>query len=196
MAELNKLADAFGAFESTEVSSDVLKAGQHACRLISWTGIHSAMDSKGNPKAKETEYEDVTPQVLCVFGSTENKGAIAHRFQLEGYRHYDTLTQKEQESGKFTCSTEGYALVEKKGKLYRIIDEDNTNAARRIMSQAMAGMGIAPGNGLTALDEVKDEKREFTVVVKETTYNGKTRYEVANIKKKAAVAIIVGEEAL
>jgi hypothetical protein len=196
MAELSKLNAAFDNFESEETSSEVLKAGQHACRLISWAGIHSMMDNKGNIKNKVTEYEDVTPQVYCVFGSTENKGAIAHRFQLEGYLHYDELSDKERESGKYTCSTEGYALIEKKGKFFRVQDEDNTASARRILSQAMAGMGIPAGSGLNALDDVCEDKLEFNVIVKEKSYDGKTYQEVSAIRKLAPVIANIADEAL
>ena len=185
---------AMGNFKSEDVSSAVLPAGRHAVKLVSWAIIHSMANNDGSPKQdKTTEYADVTPQVYTVFGSTENKGAIAHRFQLEGYKHYDDLTVKQKESGKFTCSEDGYAMVEKNGQFFRVVDEENTAAAHRILSQAMKGMNIPVGSGIDALDDVVEDARVFDVVVKEKEYEGRVRFEVSAVKPVAATVDIAAE---
>lgn len=188
MSEIKDIKKAAASFVSEEVSSQVLPAGEHRCVLLKAYVIHSMMDNKGNPKEnKTTEYQDVTTQVYTEFGSTENKGAIANRYNIEGFLAYDKLSDEEKESGKFTCSEDGYAMIEKNGKFYRVNSEENTAAAHRILSDAFKAMGIPVGSGLEAMDDVIAEKREVIVVVKDNDYNGKTTQVVSHLKTAVAV---------
>jgi len=173
MSTVKSFVDTARKFTSEEVKSPILEKGKHKIRLVNFSIIHSGITNLGEIKERVTEYEDVTTQVYAEFGSTEGKGAIAHRFQIEGFKAYNKLTPDELESGKFEPSDEGYALVEKNGKKYRMPDEENTAAAIRILSQAFKAMGLPAGSTLEDMQTVIDERREFYGIVRMRTWENK-----------------------
>lgn len=198
MTTIKNFAKVAQNFVSQEVSSPVLEAGEHAVRLINAAVIHSKIDNKGNPKenADQHDYDDVTTQLYCEFGSVENKGAIAHRFNMEGFARYDDLTSEEKESGKFEVSAgpEPYALqTNKDGSVTRVPSEKNTEAAQRILSQAFKTMGLPAGSTLDDLQTVIDEKREFIAVVREREYNGKVKPELHYLKEMPVEAPVTDD---
>lgn len=193
MSEIKNYVSAAKDFTSVEVKSPVLEKGKHRLRLVNAAVIHSAMTNKGEPKETLKEYEDVTTQLYCELGSVEGAGAIAHRFQLEGFRSYDKLSPDEKESGKYEPSEEGYALVTKNSKKFRVPSEENTESAQRILSQAFKAMGLPPGSKINDLQTVIDDKTEFYGVVREREYNGKTFNELHYLQEIKEAAP-VGEE--
>jgi len=184
MSKIKDMKKVAASFVSEEVTSKVLKAGEHVCNVIKAYILHSMMNNDGSVKDKTTEYDDVTTQMYVEFGSTTGQGAIANRYQLEGFVHYKKLTNAEKESGKFTCSDDGYAMIEKDDKFYRINSEENTAAAHRILSQAFKALDLPVGSDLDSIQTAIDNKIDVTVVVKDNVYEGKTS-QVVNYLKKA-----------
>jgi hypothetical protein len=194
--KVNKLNAAFEGFTSTEVTSEVLKAGEHEVRLMSFAAIHSKVHSNGEVKDKEYDYTDVTAQLYCVFGSTNNTGAIAHRFNLEAFKKYDDLETEVKERDDIVCSNEGWALkLDKNGENpERIADKAKTIGAHNILSQAMNAMGLPAGSGINDLATVRDEKKTFRISVVKKEYNDKEYFEVKRVMP-VKVGADVGAEA-
>lgn len=191
MSKIKDMKAVASSFVSEEISSQVLPKGEYRCNLVKAYIIHSMMDNKGNPKEnRTTEYDDVTTQLYVEFGSTENKGAIANRYNLEGFVSYEKLSDEEKESGKFTCSEDGYAMIEKNDKFYRVNSEENTAAAHRILSQAFKAMNLPVGSDINSLDKAIEDKIEFTVVVKDNEHNNKTTQIVSYLKAAVSEEVI------
>jgi len=194
MSNVKDFAKIAASFISEEVTSRVLGLGDHRCVLTKAVITHSMMTNKGEVKEnKETEYEDVTGQVYVEFGSTAGEGAIAHRYQLEGFVAYEDLTPKEKESGRFTASSEGYAMIQKNGKFFRINSEEKTAACHRILSQAFKVFGLPTGSTLENVQDVIDNKTEFIVNVKMNKHDEKES-PVVNYLKEVTEEVEITEQ--
>lgn len=180
------MTEAAKNFQSVETSSEVLPAGQHNVQIVGLAISHSFANYDGSLKDKTFEWETPTPLVMVTFA--DGSRAIVHRYHILGYKKYEDLTAKQKESGDYEPSEEGYAL--KDGD--RIVDEDNTAAAQRILSQVFSAVGLKAGSTLDDLDNlVKAREAECRITVEEAeTPDGKKYLEVKSVKAIKAEAPI------
>jgi len=185
MSKVKNYAEIAQNFQSVETAGQILDKGKHKVRLVNAVVLHSGITKNGEPKENyDNDYSDVTTQLYVELGSTSDEGAIAHRFNLEGFLKYESLTPSEKESGKFQPS-EGptaYALKkDRSGNLVRVHDEENTMAAHRILSQAFKAMGLPAGSTIDDLEDVIEDRREFIADVGVETWDGKERSVLKNL---------------
>lgn len=130
-------------FKAQSNMKDLLGDGAHLCKITAVSETAS----------KESEdYKDRTPQIEVSFETP--KGFIRHWFNLAGYKKGD--------DGKY--------IVDKKTKI-RVIDEENTAAARAIFERLGLHAGIDEGSDFGLEDLINLEVGIFV----KTDENGKPR---------------------
>jgi hypothetical protein len=166
-----------------------LATGANKVRLVSLKQTDSFHNYDGTMKENLPEYVNPCEQLAITVVSTEGKGGLTHRLNLEGYVPFSKLSAEEIESGLF-IDVNGYACaVNKKTKeLQRIPDETNTATCVGIMDQLFAAIGMPEGSGIEDLDEAIADKKEFVVTVTNEPYEGKDQLRISSFKK-APVAV-------
>jgi hypothetical protein len=159
-------------YSSKQPSSQLLKEGEHDVRLISVIECTSfnqlkAMNIAGD-KEKLPEWKNPTDQVAIMVGNSE--GAITHRINLQGWKRYAELTDKELASGKFE-DIKGFACEKTKKGLMRIEDADRTATCERILDHFIWALGYPEGtNAQDCVDNAIAEKKIFGVVIVAETW--------------------------
>jgi hypothetical protein len=167
-----------------------LPTGANKVRLVSFRPTDSFHNYDGTLKETLPDYTNPCEQLAITVVSTEGKGGLTHRLNLEGYVPFSKLSAAEIESGKFT-DVSGYACAvnPKSKELNRIPDPANTAVCEGIMDQLFAALGMAEGSGIEDLDAIIAEKKEFIVNVTNEPYEGKDQLRISQFKK-AAVAVV------
>lgn len=166
-----------------------LDKGDQNVRLVSYKETDSFHNYDGSIKENLPSYTNPTEQLVITVVSTSGKGGLTHRLNLDGYTRFSELTPKEVASNKFV-EVDGFACAKdtKTGKLVRLTDEGRTTTCEGIIDQMFAAMQIPAGNGIEALDEVIQEKREFIVNVTKEDYQGKDQFRIGSFKKARVLA--------
>lgn len=152
-----------------------LPEGFHVVTLTKHMEIDSFTDHNGEVKKDLPEWADATPQYLIAVKG--EKGSLMHRLNGRGYIKYESLSDKQIESGEF-IECESYACTTNEdGKIVRIEDKVKTEAAERIMASFLFATAGEEGT-VEALDEVVADKEQFVVKVVNKPYDGKENLEI------------------
>lgn len=161
------------------------------------------------PTDKLPKWCDATPQVALVFGSDKGEGTFTHRFSLLGYLKMSDVPEADRKNfvpvatGKTTkdgtpieyaCKEdvlrdeEGVAFVDENGNelkgLQRVKSEKATATAIAQIQKLASAMRIPEGTDVLStiaseLQKKASERTKFCVTIKEITYAGNTRFDVA-----------------
>lgn len=184
-------------YKSKQPSSQLLKQGEHAVRLLSVTECTSFDQVKAGKVAGEKDdlpdWSDPTPQIAVVVGNGD--GALTHRFNEKGYLKFGDLTEKEVRSGKYT-DVKGYACIkDKKGILSRVEDTDKTSICTDMIDHFIWALGFGEDvDGDTAVDTAIAEKKLFTVKVVTEEWEGEEQFRIDRFMQLKAVKELVADD--
>lgn len=179
----------FSNYQSKPVVSNLLPVGEHRVRIIEAFETDSFTSHDKTRKDKEFPWINPTDQFLIHVVSVENKGSLIHRLQGQGWKKFDSLTDDEVKSKKFT-NLDGYACIKTKAGMERVEDETKTLQCNRIFDRLMNAVGAPEGSGIDKIDEAIVNKTEFMVIVVNDEHEGKDSLKIASfkpVKKEAPV---------
>lgn len=174
------------SYKSKAPEFQKLPAGDHTVRLVSYKATDSFHNYDGTIKENLPEYKNATEQLVITVVSTEGKGGITHRLNLDGYLRYSQLTKKEVESGKF-IEIDDFACAKdpKTGIVVRLSDEARSKTCEGILDQFMGALQMPVGSAIEDLDIAIANKVEFVVKVTKDEYKDKDQYRIGGFRKKA-----------
>lgn len=181
---MGKLAD----FRSSP--PELLPVGKSIVRLSTYKVIDSFHDYNGQLKINRPEYVTSTEQLVVTLVATEHRGALTHRFNMDGYVKYDELTPAEKASGKFV-DRNGYACAidPESGKLVRLSDEKKEETCKSLLNNFFNAVQLPVGSTISDLDSVIANQTKFTVDIVMDEYLGKSRPKVRSFSKASALAM-------
>lgn len=179
---MGKLAD----FRSSP--PELLKAGDNLVRLSTYKIIDSFHDFNGALKAERPKYVTSTEQLVVTLVATQYRGALTHRFNMDGYVRYAELTPEEKESGKFMDINDFACAVDPEtGQIVRIPDEKREATCVSLLNNFFNACLLPPGSKIDDLEGVMANKTEFIAHVELDEYQGKTRPKVRTFRKASAL---------
>lgn len=169
---------------------ELLKEGKSLVRLSSYKTIDSFHDYNGQLKINRPEYVTSTEQLVITIVATQYRGALTHRFNMDGYVKYEELTPLEKSSGKFV-DRNGYACAvdPESGQLVRLSDERKEETCRSLLNNFFNAVLLPVGSTIDDLDAVIKTRTEFVADVIMDEYNGKTRPKVRSFSKASSVVL-------
>jgi hypothetical protein len=173
-------------YQTKESRGEKLKAGTHEVSLTDWQIMHSRIKWDGSEKEVLPDFSDATPQLGIMFRDAEGNVGW-HRFNMLGYKRWDDLSDKQQESGKFERVTFGeqvYACKQQANGLVRIKDEKRTAGAHSFVDQFVAAVGRTGQTVGEALPAMLESGEKFAVTLVDDDYGDDT-----NVKVKSFASV-------
>jgi len=174
----------FSSYSSSPVTFNLLPVGEHRVKIIQGIETDSFTSHDGSRKDKVYPWVNPTDQFLIYVVSVEEKGSLIHRLQGQGWKKFSELTDNEIKSKKFT-NLEGYACVEGKLGMERILDTTKTAQCDRIFDRFMNALNAPAGSGLDYIDQAIADKTEFMVIVTNDEYEDKDQLRISRFKSVA-----------
>ena len=197
--------NSFDGFQFEKPVVDKLQEGNHVVRINSKSLTDSFHLLNGEVKeglvAKieaEEHWSDSTAQLAIVLVSVNGDGVLTYRFNVSGYKQTKDFTEEELNNDKYTVIG-NYVCVRNKAKqLVRIVCEDRTLKAKRILNQCLLACGAEEGQDLMdILDNCIADKTQLSITVSKKDYQGKPVFDIAKFasvgEKEPAEGIGDGE---
>jgi hypothetical protein len=163
-----------------------LPEGENTVRLASYKVTDSFHNYDGTLKSNLPGFVNPTEQLAITCVSTEGKGGITHRLNMDGYLRTEQLSDKELASGKF-IDINGYACAKNaEGEVVRLIDEERSNTCMGILDQFFASTGLPVGSTLEDLDAIIADKTEFVIKVTKDVYADKDQFRISSFRRTTA----------
>lgn len=156
-------------------SGALLGVGSHRVKIVEI--------SPSTPKG--TAFKDPTPQLKIVFKDLVTGKQFTEWYNIVGYRRFNELDKKDQQSGLFT-SNQGYAVHMETGM--RVEDLARTESAQSILNKVGHDAGIAAGVSFEPKDLMD---RELIITVGESN---DAAYNNLRIKGTRPVSAVVTAE--
>lgn len=136
------------------LKSQELTTGREPVRIAKMSLTDSFSNFDGSPRNAEDlpEWDDPTVQLAVTFASTDGHGVHTHRFNLQGFKPWDTLTEKEQKSDDFVQLGKYACKKNKRGQLVRLPDKDKSATAVGMLDQLFSAVQLPLGSSVYAKD--------------------------------------------
>jgi len=179
------MKDFFRSFKVSKPEFVTLKEGEQVVRIIRAQVLTSFQNYDGSPKEESKEWTNPIPQLAITVVAAEDgkSGGLTHRFNGEGCRKYNELSEKELASGKYE-DIEGYACYkDKDGDVVREESDDNTKACENIINQFAMAMQFEEGADLmNSIEEAIQTKATMQVTVINEPYNDKDQFSLSRFR--------------
>lgn len=124
---------------------------------MSLTDSFSNFNGTPRPAGDLPEWSDPTTQLAVTFASTEGHGVHTHRFNLQGFKPWDQLTEEQQKSEDFVQLGRYACKLNKKEQLVRLPDKDKSATAIGMLDQLFAALTLPVGSSVYAKDGKTEE---------------------------------------
>lgn len=141
------------------LKSQELTTGREPVRIAKMSLTDSFSNFDGSPRNASDlpEWSDPTTQLAVTFASVEGHGVHTHRFNLQGFKPFDTLTAKEQESEDFVKLGKYACKANRKKQLVRIADKDKSATAIGMLDQLFSAVQLPLGSSVYAQDAENED---------------------------------------
>jgi len=124
---------------------------------MSLTDSFSNFDGTPRPASQLPEWTDPTIQLAVTFASLEGHGVHTHRFNLQGFRRWDELTEEAQKDDAYVQLGDYACTIEDDDQIVRELDETRSATAIGMLDQLFAALSLPIGSSVYAKDG-KDDK--------------------------------------
>lgn len=139
--------------------SQGLKVGTENVRAakMSLTDSFSNFDGTPRPASQLPEWTDPTIQLAVTFASLEGHGVHTHRFNLQGFRRWNELTEEAQKDDAYVQVGDYACTVEDNDEIARELDETRSATAIGMLDQLFSALSLPIGSSVYAKDGKTDD---------------------------------------